>query len=364
MPQKIPTPAQLQKRNINKYDTMLTKSFSFLITALVIVSLQTNGHCEPIEPGEGYITSSDGVRLFYMVVGKGPNPLVALHGGPGNTLFSILPDFEPLAKDHTVIYYDQRGNGRSDLVEESEQLAISKHIEDLEAVRQHFNLNKLTLLGNSWGGLLISFYALKHPDRVEKLILHSPASPSYDILRTSTPYIYQRIPKESMARFQSMSIPGIWRSTHDPLTLCRRFYELLRPVYFSDVTRAEKMRGDVCAAPIEALRRQPAVNKTIWETLGEWNLVPKLASLETPALIIHGSYDMIPVESSIAWTKALPNARLLVINDSGHMTHIEQPDIFFTAVKTFLNGQWPENAIQIPGEIDDDAQPQIEINRP
>ena len=158
---------------------MLIKHFSLLITVLVILSLYTIGYCESIEPGEGYITSADGVRLFYKVVGKGPKTLVVLHGGPGNTMFSILPDFEPLAKKHTVIYYDQRGNGRSDLVESSEQLAISKHIEDLEAVRQYFNLKKLTLLGNSWGGLLVSFYAIKHPDKVEKLVLHSPASPSY-----------------------------------------------------------------------------------------------------------------------------------------------------------------------------------------
>ena len=343
---------------------MLTKYFSQLVTALIIISLQTIGHCKSIEPGEGYVTSADGVQLFYKVVGNGPDPIVVLHGGPGNTMFSVLPDFEPLEKEHTIIYYDQRGNGRSDLVEESEQLAISKHIEDLEAVRQHFNLNKLTLIGNSWGGLLISFYALKHPDKVERLVLHSPASPSYDILRTSTPFIYQRIPQESMARFNSMSIPSVWRSTPRPLALCRRFYELLRPVYFSDITRAENMRGDVCAAPLEALRLQPTVNKTIWESLGEWDLVSELPSLKTPTLVIHGSYDMIPVESSIAWTKALPNARLLIIKDSGHMTHIEQPDIFFTAVINFLNDQWPEDAVQIPGEIADDSLPRIEINRP
>ncbi len=151
---------------------MLTKYFSQLITVLVIISLQTIGYCETIKHGEGYITSADGVQLFYKVVGKGPDPIVVLHGGPGNTMFSVLPDFEPLEKKYTLIYYDQRGNGRSDLVEESEQLAISKHIEDLEAVRQHFNLNKLTLIGNSWGGLLISFYALKHQMSLIGAICH------------------------------------------------------------------------------------------------------------------------------------------------------------------------------------------------
>ncbi len=343
---------------------MPKRPVTLIITALAIVTLHTAGYSASIEQGEGYITSFDGVRLFYKVVGNGPEALVVVHGGPGNTMFSILPDLEPLAKNRTVIYYDQRGNGRSDLVEGSEPLAVPNHIKDLEAVRSHFKLEKLSLLGNSWGGLLISFYALSHPDRVSKLVLHSPASPSFSMLRASTPFIYQRIPKKNLGPFRSMSIPGTWRSSHDPLALCRRFYDLLLPVDFSDVARAENMRGDVCAGPIEAVRRQPFVNKTIWESLGEWNLVPELTSLKIPTLIIHGSYDMIPVESSIAWTEAMPDARLLIIEDSGHMTHIEQPRIFFTAVETFLEGNWPHNAIQFSDNGSETPLTEIEINRP
>lgn len=343
---------------------MFIKSLSLIVTAVLLLSLRTAGNCESLGQGEGYLTSPDGTRIFYKVVGNGPDHLVVVHGGPGNTLQSILPDLEPLVKGRTVIYYDQRGNGRSDIVEDHKLLTIAKHIEDLEAIRQHFNLDKMTLLGNSWGGLLVAFYAIAHPNEVERLILHSPASPSYTILKTSTPFIYQRIPKKSMSQFQSMSVAWIWRSSHDPLSFCRRFYELLQPVYFSDVARVERMQGDVCAGPIEAVRRQLTVNKVIWESLGEWDLIPELGALEIPTLVIHGSYDMIPIESSIAWTEAMPNARLLVIQDSGHMTHIEQPDIFFPAVEKFLHGGWPDEALRIPGDKNETSQPRIDVNRP
>ena len=153
-------------------------------TALLFVFL-SHAFAQPSAPAprEGYIRTADGVRLFYKVVGAGAETLVVVHGGPGNTLESIRADLEPLAKNRTVIYYDQRGGGQSELLRDAESLKISKHIEDLEAVRKHFGLEKMSLLGNSWGGLLVSFYAAAHPDRVERLILHSPADPTIETMR-------------------------------------------------------------------------------------------------------------------------------------------------------------------------------------
>jgi len=124
------------------------------------------------------------------------------------------------------------------------------------------------------------------------------------------------------------------------------------------------MKGDVCYGSQEAVRRQPTVNKIIWESLGEWNLVADLASLHVPTLVIHGSYAMIPVDSSVAWARALPDARLLVIEDSGHMTHIEKPDIFFPAVLQFLAGEWPKEAIQFSGKEGSVTGPRIDTFRP
>jgi pimeloyl-ACP methyl ester carboxylesterase len=63
-------------------------------------------------PDEGYIVTPDKVQIFYKIVGKGSETLVAVHGGPGNSLESIRPDLEPLAKGRRVIYYDQRGQGQ------------------------------------------------------------------------------------------------------------------------------------------------------------------------------------------------------------------------------------------------------------
>ena len=95
------------------------------------------------------------------VVGAGADTVIAIHGGPGVDLESIAGDFAPLAAQHTVIFYDQRGGGKSQIVADPAQLTLDRHLADLEAVRAHFGIRKMTLVGHSWGGLLAVLYALE-----------------------------------------------------------------------------------------------------------------------------------------------------------------------------------------------------------
>lgn len=309
-----------------------------------VFSMQPSAFGLPLQEGEGYLSAADGVRLFYKIVGSGPEILVVVHGGPGNSMDSLLPDLEPLAQGRTVIYYDQRGNGRSELLQDAGQLTIAKHVQDLEAVRRHFNLERMNLLGNSWGGLLAGFYAFAHPTRVERLVLHSPASPSFRLLNEANGAIYQRIPEDRRPGFIALSTPERWVNAQDPRKLCQEFYDILAPIYFSDPAKKKAMKGDTCAGPIEAVRIQLVVNKLIWSSLGDWDLQPALREVQVPTLVIHGRDDVIAIDSSRAWASALPDARLLLF-DSGHMTHIEQPALFFQTVIEFLAGEWPEQAL-------------------
>ncbi len=295
-----------------------------------------------------YIRTADGVRLYYKIVGSGPETLVAVHGGPGNSLNSILPDLEPLASNRSVIYYDQRGNGRSDLIKDREKLSISKHIQDLETVRLFFKLDKMTLLGNSWGGLLVGYYAVAHPDRVERMILHSPASPARAFMIEDAEEIQSRVDQrfnaEQRKRYSVVSNPQTWVKAKDPRAACREFFQFIFPIYVSKVENANRLRGDVCSGPDEAVRYQLFVNQQIWRSLGDYNLMPLLDRVKAPVLVIHGAADPIPIESSQAWANGMPNARLLIITGAGHMPQIEQPEIFFKAVETFLKGEFPPEA--------------------
>ena len=88
------------------------KMFKALFVALVLLCATA----EVWADSEGSFVTPDKVRIFYKIVGSGSETLVAVHGGPGNSLESIRVDLEPMAKDRRVIYYDQRGQGRSEVI--------------------------------------------------------------------------------------------------------------------------------------------------------------------------------------------------------------------------------------------------------
>lgn len=318
------------------------KRLAVLITLIFVCAWRPPCAAGRQAPGEGYIRTADGVRLFYKVVGGGPETLIAVHGGPGNTLESIRADLEPLAKNRRVIYYDQRGNGRSDLIRDRDRLGVSKHVEDLEAVRSYFKLDKVTLLGNSWGGMLIAYYAAAHPDRVARMVMHSPGEPTkafaVEAVEEMQSRIDQRYDAARRRRFGVVSNPQTWVKAADPRAVCREFFEMLLPIYVSKPESAKLLKGDVCSGPEEAVRYQQVVNTYVIDSLGDWDVLPSLGVVKAPVLVIHGAADPIPVESSEAWARAFPDAQLLLIEGAGHIPQVEQPEIFFNAVEAFLKG--------------------------
>jgi proline iminopeptidase len=120
---------------------------------------------------DGYVESSDDVHLYYRVVGTGGDTVIVLHGGPGFSMEYFAEDLVPLAERHTLIFYDQRGAGRSTLVSDSTLLDAEWWAEDLEAVRRYFDLGRVTLLGHSWGASVAALYLTRYPRRVERLLV-------------------------------------------------------------------------------------------------------------------------------------------------------------------------------------------------
>ena len=103
--------------------------------------------------------------------------MVVLHGGPGAHHDYLLPQYDRLATGRELFYYDQRGGGQSPVPRET-PVGWREHVADLEAIRVSLAIDRLTLCGYSWGGLLALLYMLEHPNRVERLALVSPASPT------------------------------------------------------------------------------------------------------------------------------------------------------------------------------------------
>ena len=113
---------------------------------------------------EGYVPV-DGAQLFTRTVGSGP-PVIVLHGGPDFDHTYLLPELDQLAAHARLVYYDQRGRGRSAIGVEPNDVSIASEIADLDALRRSLGVDAVAILGHSWGGLLAMEYTTRHPDRV------------------------------------------------------------------------------------------------------------------------------------------------------------------------------------------------------
>ncbi len=320
-----------------------TRIFIYFIIAVASSAASHSVYSQASNPvtTEGYFSGADGVRLFYRKVGSGKNPIVLLHGGPGSNMNAVWLDLEPLARKHSVLMYDQRGGGRSEIIKDPNRLRYTDHVSDLEAARKQFGLERMVLVGESWGAGLAALYTMEYPNRVGRLLLLGPMPPSRALVNRRLEKTDERIDfSKRLGEFRS-ALP----TTSDPLALCREFFGVYRAALFFDQTAASRRRGSSCDAPQEGVRNYMVVNDATFASLGEYDLLPKLRQIRIPTLIVEGEQSTPTLDSVRAWAEAMPTSRLLLIPDSGHFPQVEQPNLFFPAVERFLHGGWPATAV-------------------
>ncbi len=296
---------------------------------------------------EGYFSGADGVRLFYRRFGHGKDVVVFLHGGPGGTMnngFEMLP----LAKRRTVILYDQRGGGQSELINDPKLLTAQHHVRDLEALREHFHLQQMTLLGISWGSGLATLYAAGHPERVKRLLLVSPMP----IARI--PFGQERaaklnaiLGKEAVERNQEISRLIASASDQEVIALCRESFSITFRPYLANQANLEHVIKRCDDIPPAAMRNRQIVSRATLGSLGDWDFRPLLVRLKMRALVFEGEKTNVPLNSTREWAAKIPNARLLLIPNAGHEFWAEQPTAFTKAAEQFLKGKYPQEAVEV-----------------
>lgn len=313
-----------------------TASGTGVLAALAILVPTLDAQTAPGPPvQEGYLKGADGVRLYYRVVGDTGQPLIVLHGTPAH-MQAMEPYFAPLARSRTLIFYDQRGGGRSQVVTDPDRLTWRDHVRDLEAVRRHFGLERVSLLGKSWGSGLAALYASEHPDRVDRLVLltmrarHDAPTP---------PELRPPEPDTAVAR-RLADMRAAWDDVEEIVAHCRMYWDLL--TRGSAGYRA--VWEDMCEEPPEAVRNHNRIMEALGASLGRFDWRPLLEEIRAPALIVKGAEAALPTHRAREWLQALPDARLLLIPGSSGVEWVENPDAFFRAVDAFLNGAWPREA--------------------
>jgi proline iminopeptidase len=315
-----------------------------LATALVLVHLGASllaaqaGESAPAAHSAGLVREAaviteDGVRLAFRIEGNAADTLVVLHGGPGVSGESVRPDLLPLARDFTLIFYDQRGSGLSTPVTDSSRISLAHHVADLEAVRAHFGLERMVLAGHSWGAGLALHYALAHPQRTERLLLIDPIPLRRDPHAAEFSQKLRAWMDES-SREEVDAALHARRAAPGSREACLAYWELFIRGYLADPHGSNPVRGDQCYGTPETLANR--VNALTLGPLGAWDWRKEARRVQVPALIIHGERSPIPTASFHEWGDALPQGQLLSIAGSGHFPYAERPAVFFPAARAFL----------------------------
>lgn len=281
---------------------------------------------------ERRVVTDDGVGLSVRVLGSGDD-VVIIPGAASDE------DFAPFAApDRTLVFFDSRNRGRSDAVDSPAKLGFRREVGDIEVVRRELGLERVSLIGWSYLGAVIVHYAMAEPERVERLVMVSPIAVHADVPLEPNP----QPPPHLLARLDQLEAEGLKEA--DPAEHCREWRRIYVPRLLADPERFADLRNDPCDCPNEWPDHMMQAMAHIFLDLDEWDWRGQLSGVTTPALVVFGGEDTMPLWAAREWTAELPVARLLAFDGVGRMPWVERPDEFGSAVDSFLRGAWPAGA--------------------
>jgi len=277
------------------------------------------------------VAHTEQVDLGYETFGaKGTAlPIIAINGGPGLSHAYMMQNdlWERVGKNRLVVLYDQRGTGASKRMQKGASQSMDAQVADLDAVRQSLRLNKVVLLGDSYGGLGAMAYAAAHPEHVAKLILSDSPGPSWHDIVHLLPDVFPDIQEQGAQEAKKL---GATTEAAARAGLRNHF----RMIFYSPEKR------DAYMSHMGDLGFEPAVGDAVEKATADLDLTPKLAGFKFPTLVINGRYDM-NVAPLTAWrlAHAIPGARVVFFEQSGHLPAYEEPEKYIEVLEGFLKGQ-------------------------
>ena len=303
-----------------------------ILIATLILGLNASTSAEQIVERQGFI-DVEGGPVWYKAVGNGPGiPLMVLHGGPGGTScgYSRL---DPLGEERPLIRYDQLGTGRSGRPDDLSLWTVERFVEELHTIRQALGLERMHLLGHSWGGALAAAYVLENgTDGIVSLTLSSP------LLSTS-----RWIEDANMLRAQLPAEVQATLDEHEQAgTLDSEEYQAASEVFYERHVYGGPKPDELDAC--KGAPWNPVIYEYMWGptefsatgTLLDFDVTPRLHEIDIPTLFVTGQNDEAR-PGTIAGFKALvPGARMEVIEGAAHSTIGKKPERYLQVLKEFL----------------------------
>jgi proline iminopeptidase len=284
-------------------------------------------------PGEGFVMVTGG-PVWYQVTGTGDGlPLLALHGGPGSTSCGFAA-LDPLGSERPLIRYDQLGTGRSGRPADLSLWTVERFVEELHAVRRQLGLERLHLLGHSWGGSLAAAYVLeKGTEGIVSLTLSSPLL-STPLWLADANLLRALLPEDVQRTLSAHEAAGTTDS-EEYEAAAEVFYE--RHVYGGE----KPPEAEACAgAPWN-----PVIYEHMWGptefyatgSLLDFDVTGRLHEIDIPVLFLTGEFDEARPETVAGFQRLIDGARFEVIADAGHATLSKQPERYRTLLEAFLD---------------------------
>jgi proline iminopeptidase len=268
------------------------------------------------------------VDLGYEVLGApgAEIPLFAVNGGPGLSHAYMMQNdlWQRVAAHRLVVLYDQRGTGASKHVRPNAPQTMDAQVADLEAIRKALSLDRIAVLGDSYGGMIAMAYAAAHPEHVSRLVLSDSAAPSWKSMVHLLPQVFPDREEQDEAEGKKLGA--------DPEAAAQAgLVNHMRMCFYSPEMR------DTYVAHMGDLGFVPAVGQAVQKATENLDLTPTLAGFHFPTLVMTGRYDM-NVAPLTAWrmAHAIPGAQIVFFEKSGHLPAYEEPEKYLKVLETFL----------------------------
>jgi proline iminopeptidase len=247
-----------------------------------------------------------------------------IHGGPGADHTSYKSTFFPLSRKLQLIYFDHRGQGRS-ARGPKETYTLENNVEDMEALRQYLGLDKIVLLGTSYGGMVALTYAVRYPQNVSHLIVIATAASS-SFLPRAKEILAQRGTEE-----QKAIASRLWDGNFETEEHLREYFQVMGPMY--SLTHNSSSSG----AMDKTILSVDAINVAFGGFLRDYNVLDELHKITAPTLVIGARHDWICApEFSEEIAKAIPKADLRIFENSGHLIRVDEPEALLDVIAGFL----------------------------
>ena len=277
------------------------------------------------------ITSGNS-KLHFRAFGSG-KPLLVINGGPGMNSDGFTFIAEELSKRNKcqTITFDQRGTGQSALEDtNAEAITMDLMVQDMENLRTHLKIETWTILGHSFGGILATYYASKHPEHVEKLIMSS----SGGINMKFVSYLSKRV-NANMTKVQRDSF-AYFQNKRDNGDLSLQTLKN-RAKYLANAYVFDKSKAPIIAARLIQINYD--VNNLVIQNLHQigYDASQDFSDFKQPVLVLQGKNDIITVATAQEIAASFPNSKLITMENCGHYGWLDAPDVYFNAIKSFLN---------------------------